>query len=183
MDFPFASLSIPRATLINKEKDRYLVIRGNGEKMVLEAASAAEAVEKSGIRDARKVVNLAYEAEQILEKGVLGASGEKMETRITLEEELPAFQVADLLEEESEDEAFVEFDLVEFSKLSHQGAPRIAEPEAEIPAVAAAPEPVIETAVAEPAKQIEIIDAPVEHGLQPAGKHLTPEEVEALLKS
>lgn len=192
MDSPFASLSIPRVSLINKETDRYLIVRANGEKVALDASSAAEAIEKSGITDARRVVNLAFETDQILEKGVLGASGEKVETRITLEEELVEFHVADLLEKESEAEAFVEFDLSELSKLSHQGAPRIREPEVEIPAPAAAFEPMPMIMTEEPAavapesqlsaNPVEIIDVPLDHTLQPSEKHLTAEEVEALLK-
>ncbi|MFO1242443.1 MAG: hypothetical protein U1E36_04485 [Rickettsiales bacterium] len=177
----FASLSIKRAAVLEKEKDRYLIISHTGEKKIVAASTAADAVEISGFKDVKRVANLAYEAEQILEKGVLANLDETFETRITLEEELIEFNTADLLDEARDEEAFVEYNLIEFAALNHV--------EASKPEIAIAPEPESVASIeAEPVveqpepKPVQIIDAPVEHPLQQSEKQLSEADVEALLK-
>lgn len=183
----FASLAIKRATIQQKEKDRYLVLRYNGDRKVVAADSAADAVEISGFKDIRKVINLAFEFDQILEKGALAATDETFLTRTTLEEALTEFYTADLLDEETQEDSFIECDMLEFAALNHihpEEIPSVipAEPvplQPEQEQVKAAQEP---EKTEEPKKQVEIIDAPVEHPLQETEKQLSQEEIEALLK-
>lgn len=190
MHMDFSSLAIKRANIQQKEKDKYLVLQRGGERKIVAASSASDAVEISGYKDVKKVINLAFEFEQILEKGALADTDESFMTSTTLEEVLSEFYTADLLNEESDEAAFVECDMIEFATLNHTEPKEIpetfkgkAELE-EVPAVqqveAAEPPPAApETPEAQ--KQVEIIDAPVEHPLQESEKKLSQEEIEALL--
>lgn len=191
----FSSLAIKRATIQQKEKDKYLVLQRGGERKIVAASSASDAVEISGYKDVKKVINLAFEFEQILEKGALADTDETFLTRTTLEEALTEFYTADLLDEKSDEVAFVECDMIEFASLNHvapkdipvmfeaEPEPAPPPPEATVTAqqVEAAEPPPAAPEAPEAKKQVEIIDAPVEHPLQETDKQLSQEEIEALL--
>jgi hypothetical protein len=105
----FAPLSIRRSTRQTDHITRYRVEQAGKPPVIVEAASAAEALKKSGVREATRIVNLDVERLNMLASGVLLPEESTVSTNIALDEDvLPQFFQADLSAQAETDVAFEE---------------------------------------------------------------------------
>jgi hypothetical protein len=199
----FAPLQIRRSTRIGDHVTRYRIERAGADPVIVEAGSAAEALKKSGVREATRIVNLDIERLHMLASGLLQPEESSASTSISFDEEqLPQFFQADISEQLDKDILFEELsigDLVGMVKKAEPAPPSLrqtkvppvaamatsAPPVAEIPVNVHVPESPREEVSEVPLEIIteprEIETFPIEP-LEPQ-KELTPEEVRRLLSS
>lgn len=196
----FAPLQIRRSTRVGDHITRYRVERAGAEPVIVEAGSAAEALRKSGVREASRIVNLDIERLNMLASGLLQPEESSASTSISFDEDqLPQFFQADISEQLDKDVPFEEFSLGDLAGIVTKN---LSVPPASVqapPAVAMPSPPPVhaeETRLATPELQSDgISDAPAEivtelkdiatfpvEPLEPQ-KELTPEEVRRLLSS
>ena len=142
----FAPLEMNVSSLGRDLSKVYKVVRTNGEVVEVEADSAAEAVEKSGVKQPIKVVNAAYERSVMIEQGGLKEEDAKALTDINPENRTSlGFLIVDDLEDE-EPEPFEEMGLGVLTKNKSQEEaelepPKVEEPAAEEPPAPKGPDP------------------------------------------
>ena len=88
----FSALSIPCTKIGDDVFSGYRIYRQNGEKIDVEADSAAEAVEKSGVDDAVKIISMATQRDKMMDKNILSSLDESANTDI----EIPSDAVSSL---------------------------------------------------------------------------------------
>lgn len=131
-EFPFIPLELPKSHLLEGEMQVYRVVDMAGKIVSVQAASAHEAIEKSGISKPLKVVSGVSEKNKLLKKHVLVPEGKSVQTDIDLENNVSdlSFLVLDEIEE-TPAEPFEAFNLKQMAALFHPPAPPPApEPEA-----------------------------------------------------
>ncbi len=188
----FAPLSLPSNSLPEDLQKIYKVVDVSGEVTTVEAGSASEAVERSGVSKPLKVINAAYERKLMLEKNLLNPNQGNVLTNIDLTNNASdmRFLVVDDLGDDEPEQPFEEMSLYDMSGTAPAPAASLDEvmvdvpAEAEVPPVPesaqteeVAPEPVAEEAAPEPAAE----EAAASEPAQEPDRELTPEEVRRLL--
>lgn len=180
----FAPLILPVSSVAEGLDGRYKVIALGGEAVTVSASSAAEAIEKSGVKRPLRVVSVAQEQRRMMERNLLQPQDRTMPTNIDTENFVPDFRslVVDNLEEE-EKAPFEECSLASLSVRTLDKLPEKPKPQPR-------PKPAKIAAVPEkPAREIVEIAAPpppplpAEPEIIPPDRELTPEEVEALMNA
>ena len=187
----FAPLPIKQKALKAEPVTRYRVEPPTGKPVVVEAPSAAEAFRRSGLPEAKRIVNLDVERLNLVAAGLLQPEDVSVSTSIGLDEsDLPEFFNAELPEDTEERLEFEPVSLGDLSQLTLKGKAELPTPPPSMPAP-----PPVEAAVASPAPA-EAVSPPeaaeahdvYEIGVLPQGaletsRELTPEEIRNLLKN
>jgi hypothetical protein len=124
----FSSMHIPVSTRIDDLRTTYRIYMISGEVHEVHAASAAEAVEKSGIHEnILRIANAAHEARLMLDTHVLNPNGMAVATDISMEQKKSVLIAADDNALHIPKAEFSLFNLVEYAheveKLSPKDAP------------------------------------------------------------
>lgn len=126
----FSSIHIPVSTRIDDLRTTYRIYMISGEVHEVAAASAAEAVEKSGIHDhILRIANAAHEARMMLDTHVLNPNGMAVATDISMEQKSAVLIAADDNALHIPKAEFASFNLVEYAqeveKLSPKDVPEL----------------------------------------------------------
>lgn len=184
----FAPLVLPVSSVSEGLESNYKIIKTTGEAVVVEASSAAEAMEKSGIKNPLRIISIAQEQRRLMARNLLHPQDSTVQTNIDTENFVPDFRslVVENLEEE-EPQPFEECSLAELSVRRLDKLP-------EKPKPAPKPEPVVEQAPPPPPVEESTLIAvekepapplppPSEQEIIPPDRELTPEEVDALMNA
>lgn len=110
--FDFAPLKIKQNSRRSDHITRYRIERAGAHPVIVEAASAAEALRKSGVSEPTRIVNLDVERLNLLASGLLQPEEQDIHTSISMDEErLPQFFNAEMGEANSDEEPFEEMSL------------------------------------------------------------------------
>lgn len=140
-EFPFIPLELPKSHLLEGEMQVYRVVDANGKVVTVQASSAHEAIDKSGISKPLKVVSGVSEKNKLLQKHVLVPQAGSVQTDISLENNVSDMSFLVLEEiEETPAEPFEAFNLKEMAALFHPPAPPAAAEPAAIPMISEAPQ-------------------------------------------
>lgn len=188
----FAPLVLPLSHVKEGLENNYKVYATSGEVVTVEASSAAEAMEKSGIRRPLRIVSIAHEQRRMMSRNVLHPQSGTVATDIDMEHYVPDFRslVVDDLEEEEKPP----FEECLLSDIAARTLDKLPEPSRPQPKAQPAPPPYVPPA-AEPAIAMQTVaatpepappagrapSAPAEQEVIPPERPLTSEEVEALM--
>lgn len=186
-DFAFAPLVLPVSSVTEGLESSYKVIATNGEAVTVAASSAAEAIEKSGVRRPLRVISIKQEKRRMMERNLLHPQDRTVSTNIDTENFVPDFRslVVDNLEEE-EKQPFEECSLSSIAVRSIEKLPEKPKPQPK-----PQPQPRPSEVAAEPKEEKEVIEIalpqpaplPAEPEIIPPDRELTPDEVEALMNA
>ncbi len=190
MQTDFAPLMLPLSSVEEGLENSYKVFSTNGETVIVEASSAAEAIEKSGIKRPLRIISIRQEQQRMMSRNVLHPQERTVSTNIDTEHYVPDFRslVVDDLEEE-EKPPFEECSLSSLAVRTLDKMPEKPKPAPRVrpqPVVDNSPPPVpqpIEEEVALIAVEKQIEPAVPEQEVLPPDHELTMEEVEALMKA
>lgn len=188
-DFAFAPLVLPVSSVTEGLENSYKVIATNGEAVTVAASSAAEAIEKSGVKRALRVISIRQEKQHMMERNLLHPQERTVPTNIDTENFVPDFRslVVDNLEEE-ERAPFEECSLASIAVRSVDKLPEKPKPQ---PQPKPQPKPAeVAVVLKESKEEKEVIEialpksAPLpEPEIIPPDRELTPDEVEALMNA
>lgn len=182
----FAPLILPVSSVTEGMDSVYKVITTTGEVVTVEANSAAEAMEKSGVVRPLRIISMAQEQRRLMERHVLHPEARSVATNIDMKNFVPDFRslVVENLEEEEKPE-FAECSLADIASRTldklpvKQPKPAPAKQRAQTPPPPPAPEPEVEFSP----ELIAVEKVPSEPEIIPPDRELTPEEVERLMNS
>ena len=189
-EYIFSPLSIPKSNVNVDLGNVYRIYRKTGEMVEVPAASAAEAIEKSGINDAIKIVSMAVVRKQMMDKNIISSLGEDAETNIEVDKDSPTglgfLFVADEKhlkgESKAEFELFGLGDLANMSEQAEENPPPSEDEPLQKP-IESPPSDNMAVSANEEKPKNKAVETAKDNIEKPEAKELTSEEVSDLLSS